>query len=635
MATRLKTVEYAFDTTTSGIPATTRHEMATKTITISETNSRTFRAAYVEITFMDNTTTATSLTQWVIGLKLGAASFSDQTTTQTMTNTGEHQGVKLMSADFSSYFTTNFGSGSTQTCQVAVNISTLPIINITAKLIITYEFEDTTNDTRTCTARIPLESPTAVLTASLASIGSNQIPTLTGPGGFLPESNVSIKDLWFEIEGNESNTATTDFQLAMALDSEVEVLNGLHEQALQSARWVKHIWRRTDMTTTSGHDFKMRSTVASRLALATVTLYVTYTYTHSTTTTVLNSLILGYDITGPLGNGATDLHRFKRSITIAEPGPITLKQSALRVNYSMGATNTFSIRVGPQVARAYVQTAGTLTCGQHTFQHRFDSGATTGSGFVLSRGANTIQVEVWANSAATATNVSGYFLLNYHSGKSDIGADAHNHSVSFPLFATSAAGTNLSQGSLTTPSIPENNYDLRAVSYCMGITSPGSTSIILDAEVNGSDGLVNGWVTLGSDTATQDGEIGYGESWVRARDMFYQYPNHPDAANRMDIELARGYRIFTSASTHKSLAVWITYHAMTYAISGTISNYSGATVSGLTVKVYDPFDVYHGSTTTSSSGTYTYTVYDQIPGYVTLCRVSPTLMGRSDTITPV
>lgn len=142
MATRSKTVEYSFQPNIAGLAATTSYEFPQITLTLPEVAGRVFRSVILEVAFAGNETVATSLTAWLLGIKLGATAFSDNTVTSTPTNTSDQQS-HTFTRDVTSYFTSNFGSLPTQTCQARTTITGLPTTNITCKLIITYEFTDT------------------------------------------------------------------------------------------------------------------------------------------------------------------------------------------------------------------------------------------------------------------------------------------------------------------------------------------------------------------------------------------------------------------------------------------------------------------------------------------------------------
>jgi hypothetical protein len=142
MATRVKTVEYVFPARVTSLAATTRNDFGAITLQIPETYGRTFLKVAVEVSLSGAETAATSITAWLIGIKLGAVAFSDATVTATPTHSSKQQTHKFC-RDVTSYFQSNYGSLPEQTCQVGVTFTTLPTINISVKLIITYQASDT------------------------------------------------------------------------------------------------------------------------------------------------------------------------------------------------------------------------------------------------------------------------------------------------------------------------------------------------------------------------------------------------------------------------------------------------------------------------------------------------------------
>lgn len=141
MATRIKTVEYAFDADRTSLAAATRRDLSAITLFL-ENQSRVFRSAVIVASFDSADATAISMTSLLLGIKLGAASFSDNTITDTFTNSGQPQQWRF-ERDVTAYFTTNYGSAVQQTCQVGIQHGAISSINQSIKLIITYEFDDT------------------------------------------------------------------------------------------------------------------------------------------------------------------------------------------------------------------------------------------------------------------------------------------------------------------------------------------------------------------------------------------------------------------------------------------------------------------------------------------------------------
>lgn len=644
MAICQKTIEYAFDSRTTSLASNTRHDFSSRTLTIEETTNRVFKSVILEVTIRDNQTTAGSFSSWTLGIKLGAAAFSDTVVTTSIPSTSEHQVMKFVSGNLASYFNTNFGAGTTQTCQAGIIFNGTPTINHTAKLIITYEFDDSGQTLRTKTVRIPLESSLTALTNTLTEIGTNQVPTLSGGASpFLPENSIAVKDLWFEFEANESANATTDFSLALSLDAEGEVQDGLHEQQLNSSPWYKYIWRRTDMNITTTHAFKARSTVTTRMSLPTVTLYVTYTYNHTNSTRVLNSIIVPFHIKTPPHITAL-YHTFAERFSICEPGPIELKQSGVRFNIDSGTPGTIDFKFGEQTtASGYVFTTGSVLAGQFTTQSRLDSGSRHGVGITLSAGHdNYIKGRVNVSTSDLTFYIGGYGIINYHSDIFSLGADRHNHTTYWLDAATGlAASTPLGpQAPVVNPTISGANYWISAIGHQCGSNGTPNTGSIYsnptyleigrNVAVSGSHiTAFHGW-TYPSASANR-----YLETWSNTTDFWDRRPDYPlPSITTSGFFDPANYRYFyVNYNSIKHMQSTVTYHTMTYVVSGTISGYTGDG-SGISVHVRDPNDYIVASGISTAGGYYTTYVYDNRPGYVADARQDGTHIGRSDNITP-
>lgn len=152
MTLRTNCLDIQFPQEDTGVATTVRFDFAALTLIIPEAPSRTFRSVEMEVTCRGTEISATSLTAWLLGIKLGAVAFNDVTTTSTIGNTGEQQ-TFIFTRDVTAYFVSNFGTLNEQTCQIGVTPTGPGINNITARLRITYEYDDTeVKDTGTATA---------------------------------------------------------------------------------------------------------------------------------------------------------------------------------------------------------------------------------------------------------------------------------------------------------------------------------------------------------------------------------------------------------------------------------------------------------------------------------------------------
>ena len=630
MALRTNTIEYAFTQYETSLATATRYDFGAITIYIPETTSRTFLSVFVEVTCLDNVTVAASITANLVGIKLGAVAFNDDSTTVTITNSGEQVGYHLM-RDVTSYFSTNFGAGSSQTCQVGVTITGASTINHTAKLIITYQAEE--QQTRIKTVRIPLDSGTGALTASLVSIGSSQIPNLST---FLPESSITYRDIFFNIEGNEMAAGTTDFSHNCALDAEAADADGLHEQGLQSSRWFRRIWKRTDMTTNATHDLKMSVTnvAGGTCNHLSIVLYVTYEYDHTNSSTIINSLAIPFGIvnssTSGIAAGDQDTYQFK--FFIEEPTTISLVQSGVQLYWQNDAASNLSVLCGSQSARAYTDAAGT-NCGGFSCSHRIDSGGAQGAGITLARGEVTFKTSVYSSVANVRHNaVGGVLYLNYTSGKATNGAGTHNHTI---IWGTHFKNANLYLVQLATvqPAIPETLYYTNNVGW-QAYTNKDTTGINnnavceYSAERTTGEGPETGFAIMGAFAGYTDLESGVCKFSDDGTDVFDRHPNEVDT-NRLALETSRSFALKTYKHVCGAM-LYITYYAITNTVSGTVSGYT-SDGSGITVDIHRAdTDEKVLSATTAAGGTYSTTWYDNTVNLYGHARQDATHLGRSD-----
>lgn len=633
MALRTKTIEYAFATDTATLAAATRRDLAAITLYIPETSSRTFRSVIVEVSVRGDETAAASMTSWLIGIKLGAVAFNDVTTTLTLTNTGD-QKSHIFTRDVTSYFTTNFGAGGSQTCQVGMQFGGLATANHTVKLFITYEYDDTSATTRVKTVRIPLESNTAQLTATLANIGTTQIPLLDT---FLPEASKVYRRIWMEFFFNDGGNATTDFSLGVALTGGTtiaEVAIYRCEQALNSAVFGKAHWDLGALVTSATANLQARSNaLASRFSLLGAVLHVTYEYDHSASTSIMNSLVLaGADEVGWPGNTtAADRSRFERTVWIEEPSTITLAQSGLLCFINDPGTVTLNVLCGSQTARAYVLTAGSVQSGPYAFTHRIDSGSGGGAFGTLARGRNVFTIDRYSTAASAGSNFSALLFLNYTSGKHADGDGAHAHSTCWSIFeANNALQT---QRAIAAPTalfnIPESNYYVTGMAFeLMGVMiGAAATGLVLQAERQSTEDPGAGWVDFAAALIRTDAEFGVFRSVGAAREEWDRWPTDPDTY-RMAIETTRQYRVCNATTMTLGCRAWLTYHSITFTVSGNITGSSGGTVNIEIFRTSSGEKI--GSTSRVGNGAWSFTWYDNTENVFATARESASLLGRSD-----
>lgn len=587
MALRSKTVEYAFPTLTTQLNGASRNDFAAITLYIAETSARRFTSVTVRVTCIENAAASgTAIGNRTVGCKLGAVAFSDQSpASENFPDVSQATSYAWLH-DFTSYFNTNFGSGTSQTCQVGFSVSTQNIHALTAKIYITYEFEDSTSPTRTKTVRIPIESPTTSLTATLAEIGTNQVPLLDT---FLPEAGKTIRYIWYEVAANDHRgDISTDFALELSLDAEAGVSFGTWEMGQEASRWIEVAWVRNDQTTNATHAFKARTTTASRMNNLNAWLCVTYEYDEASTTTVLSSLrmimpqlFLRTTASDTLANGYRSEFRF----VVEEPGPVTLLQSAVFLAFRSMNYTTLNLlaRVGGQSARTYnavSTTSSNFSGGQYGFTHRLDSGGAQGSGLSLARGENAIKFDVYQSGSETSSTPFGghaIALINYTAAKHEFGSDAHSHTVHQLAFNTAISPSTMTMrtASIKWP-IPENLFWMHAAG--------AQVTVWTNQEMTPTIGLHTQWAP---DETQEAGwsllvqwDQGYGNQNVLFQPMndfthlVAKHPHDP-TPRRMNPRKTRRYRIGETKVLGQDLIydaqLWLSYNALPTALERAVT----------------------------------------------------------------
>lgn len=638
MATRVKTTKFAFGTDSAGLAAATRRDQSAITLYIPEA-SPVFRHVFIDVYARQTDVAATSLTSWLIGIKLAAVAFDDVTVTDTITNSGEHSAWHFR-RDVKSYFTTNW-TGTSMTCQVGTTFGAVATIDITVEVTITYEYDDASSTTRIRTAEIPLDSSLVKLTNSLAEFGTtNQIPIVDN---FTVENSPVIRSWYLRFVGSEvTPNNATDFALGVQIDSDAEVTFGLHESALISTCPIFLVYSRVGSvpTTSATHTLKARcAAVTGRFHFACV-LVVTYEYNHTASSRLLNSIQLPMAAPGSrtglveTGTGSTDAQRSQITFPIAEPGTITLLQSGvlIQVNpYNDVADGTLNVKCGGMTNRGFtVFRNGCVGGGCYVLSQRIDSGGAAGggAGISLARGDNTFNVDAYL--AAAGEHDPGFVLyLNYTSDKATGGDGAHNHTVEFGVADTAADAT--SRDVTFDPDIPEAAFRIVNVSAkAFGMVAAANMFTFWHAAYGGGEGAGEGWADI-TPAAYSDGEQEWGLGFINVTPFFNRWAGDPDAS-RMDFEASRTIRNRQVNPTWGGLAMLCTYHAIAFSSTINVINYTGDG-SGITVDLHrDDTDEKVASGVTAAGGAVTLTWYQDQTVW-TDAKQDGTHLGRSDTFT--
>lgn len=628
MATRLKTIEYWFPELAS-ITDNSDTNFTQITVYIPETVV-SFISSTLDVIVQDAAVAAANVNRRQVSLQLGASGYTTVNNTNLYTQSGEQKWIQ-MTGDLTSLFTTSW-TGTSMTCDARIlldSAGTSPIwSDATAKLSITYSYDDTAT-THIKTVWLPLTTPLTSLDSSKPGTANDTFPALDT---WLPETSKSIRQTTIVVQGNEEQTGQTDISLSMQLDSAgASYTSSLHEQQLNSSCWYRHTWQ-PSFTTNATHDFYIWASTTTKFAHPQVWMVITYEFDASTSTTIMNSILLPMEFASPMG-GTTDAdyQSATRYLYIEEPTTITLTYSALLAFWDQAnVISGLNLQIGTSGWNALTSTAATV-CGGCGALLRSETALSS-----LSRGKNNLTASAYrTDTADLGMNVSFVWMINYTSGKHTDGVGAHNHTVVKNLATHSTVAANIIRNiSATNFDIPETNYFLTAAGlhyqYLSNTTgNPGGSTV--QVERLASEGGVK-WEEIYTDTCQSDPETGVRQCWGTARSVFKRFTGDYNENNtRLDIEVSRRYRAVLGGgcASFDHLNLVITYHTITFTVSGTVTGYAGDG-SGITVDIFraDSFEQIL-RTTTSAGGTYSVTWFDDTENLCATAYEDDTHVGRS------
>lgn len=620
MATRLKTVKYAFP----AIASVTNNTLTTATqitVYLPETGTKTFRSVVATVT-CDDIVTATggTVTTKTLNLRLGGAAYTSVANGNTLTNSGENLSLYL-AQDYTAHFTTNW-TGTSMTCDFQVQFNqttgtTLNMVNVCITLDITYEYDDTST-TQVKTVIIPLNMPAGAM--DTAATTRDTIPALDT---YLPESSKVYRNIHVVLQGNEArNAATTDHTMTLRVGSD-SVTTGNYEGALASDRFFRYVWNCTGTYPGTGvtQTWQPTATVA-RCNHAQAWMVVTYEYDESASTSIMNSVMLPMELNSPMGGTTSaDFQRATRELFIEEPATVAGQRIAFYCFWTQAAAiGGLNFRAGTGSFVAYTDTASVL-CGTNAAMVRNDSAVT------LARGRNELSFDAYRTDTADfGWNLSGFWIINYTSGKSAQGSGAHNHTVEWGITQNGTAASATNQlVSATAPTIPESNYFISGLGARLAhLSGTVPAGFIVQVERLTAEGGT-AWEVVYQDQVSSDTELGTYFAYAQMRSLFLRWPGDP-AADRMDIETARRWRIYSFAvAGWNSLTMLLTYHTITFTAADSISGFTGTVGLGLHRESGEKVL----ATTRSGDGAFSFTWYDNTESlYVTAD--DGTNVGRSE-----
>jgi hypothetical protein len=583
MATRIKTVEYWFPELAA---ATDNTDTTYTQITVYlPESSIVFRSVHLDMMIQDAEATSNNVTRRQISLRLAAVAYSDVNNTNLFTSSGEQKWIPI-SGDFTSYFTTNW-TGTSMTCDAKVLCDSAIVTPVqgwrcgTAKLTITYEYDDTSSS-QVKTVLFPLITPIAAMATAKPGTATDTIPALDT---WLPETTKTIRQIALVVQGNEEYSGTTDHSMSWIIDSAATYTTGIHEAALNTSCFYRHCQIQS-FTTNATHSFYIYASVAT-FAHCQAFLSITYEYDEANSTSIMNSLRLPMQFKGEAGSTTNaDYQRESILLWIEEPTTIAVQRSSLWFFWERAFNETgVQYRVGAGSWSGAIDTTGVVVAGSVSSAHRCDNDLS------LARGANVLQADIYCTDASyKLSGITGLWILNYTSGKASGGSGSHNHTIikNIDVTGTGAVAPEKIISSVVAY-IPETDYFINSYGceFIFSINTTNSVSgICVQMERLSGEGGIK-WENLKDAVAVTDNLAGiritYGQNSKDVKRFTGDYDS-----SRIDCETSRRYKAFaTPANTWKLLNLLYTYHSITYTVSGTISGSAAGTVNVKLISNYD------------------------------------------------
>lgn len=624
MATRLKTVQYAFPTLDS-LTNNTLTNLTQITVYLPESGTKTIKKAWVEVS-MDDIITATggTTTTKTVNLRLGAIAYTSTTNANDITNTAENVSLCLV-RDFTSHFTTNW-TGTSMTCDLQVQINqstgtTLGQVNVGTTLYITYEYDDTST-THLKTVYIPLNAPTGPLPTTKTS--HDTVPALDT---YLPELSKVYRNIHIVTEVSSGISTTTNYTNTYELSSLGTKVTGNYESSFITDRRHRYVWNITDYITTNvTHTFNVLSSLANVMDAMQAYLIVTYEFNASTSTSIMNSVMLPTNITNLSGTDATTFNTFKKDFFVQESN-VVLSRLAAYVNFqgSNTALPSLNVKVGTGSFISYTISGIFTVAGNRGFMIRND--APTGLSFT--RGKNILELNMYNTTIGQRGGAWGCnWVVNYTSDKHADGVGAHNKTVRYPYFTQDTdAGTNERTSAAESIIIPETEYFINNFGMRLSTMTNYNPGINVKVERLTGEGY-NMFEDIFTDSTKMTFEMGNYMYYFDDKKLFYRWNGDADSF-RINPEVARRYFVENPGTiAHFMLLEGIvTYHSIDYAVSGNITNSNGGTVniylrrasSGELLK----------ATSRVGNGAYSFIWYDNTEDLYVDAYESTTYKGRS------
>ena len=266
----------------------------------------------------------------------------------------------------------------------------------------------------------------------------------------------------------------------------------------------------------------------------------------------------------------------------------------------------------------------------YALQQRIDIDSEVGLAFFLTRGKNTIGIDGYGSSLnIQITNINGYITLNYESDLSPGGIGQHSHTVLKVLYPWSAQLTDRLRVDDYSFQIPEPNHWITSSGFVfIQWVSVSSQAVTFDVECLSGEGKGFGYYDIYADAYQSDAERSCSVIWMRGRDVFKRFPNDIDE-ERVDIQIPRSYRLFTTTTCSNGLICVCTYHSLTWEVSGNITGSNNVDDINLDLIRESDNIIIQTQIVSPLGGPYSFTVYNDTELFYVSAKQDNQHLGRS------
>lgn len=659
MPIRTKTLEYFLGQENNLIPSSSLYTYPTsQMLYIAETGSRIFRSCFAEIFWRDSNATPTSnrgtVTTQSFYFKFGNSNaYFTSSIITSLTDSGENLSY-VGGIDLTNYFSASFGNNISQSANWAFSYNiqnpisqSYDITGLAASLYITYTYNDNNTPIRSKTAVIPLGFTGSLAVASYRVM--DNIPVLDT---YCTESNKTFDSIWVEFEGANGNGSTTSNSCSFFIDFEPRTSSFVTINTQNTNTWNKNYISLNHINTAETHSLKGGVNVNSpTFSSNALTLKATYRYNHDNSNYILNTPSYALDgnttiptftsdATGPIYNYI--------DVNIQDPLPIVQRNCAVRVYTSLNATINLVVvnKNGGQFTWALpfgvVDSCGSLA------QWHIDESLRPFSSSNLQRGNNRFEFGHYTIDAQRVGSIKNGIILNYVSGKDPRGDGVHTHTITelaishslTQAYLTPYDGTNnqyakekIDDVAIYDPDYYISNYFIDSYGW-FSVPTTGTRYYIALDNIGTDNIFASGSIQTELQIPYGDNEVGVYRSIFSFPDYFTKYPRSVCRKNALQSNEARYLR---GSAPRLHLRHVVTYHGLSYTVTGSISGYTGDG-SGIYVDCIESGSNGDNSgkifqTITNVGGQFSGSVYDNTKKYYVTARQSATLTSRSDDAT--